>query len=190
MADEPPPTPPASQEKPAPPSGPPPPDAEPSTAETPKVETPKAEPPSAAEPQDVSAAEAAAATEPKDTEDDSLPEGWVAKVDPSSGKTYYVYTPNGGSQWHKPGTEPAQASPQPAQASPQPAGGPTGAAVAYSATEAMRNLVTELEDIYEKAAKEELMDNGGGEHGADKAKDALEAAQAMLESWEVRCKGL
>ena len=93
--------------------------------------------------------------------------------------------PNGGSTWIKPGTQLPQSSPQPAQAS-----GPTGAAVAYSATEVMRNLVTKLEDIYEKAAKEELMDNGGGEHGADKARDALEAAQAMLQAWGVRCKGL
>ena len=52
------------------------------------------------------------------TGQDSLPPGWVAIIDPSSGHYYYANQSTGEVTWDKPQSAPA---PQPAAAAPAPA---------------------------------------------------------------------
>merc|ERR1719321_229599 len=46
--------------------------------------------------------EEAPAPEPETGGGDELPDGWVAKLDPASGATYYCFEATGVTQWEKP----------------------------------------------------------------------------------------
>jgi len=52
-----------------------------------------------------------------------------------------------------------------------------------AAAEAMEVLRRQLTEIYDEAASEELMDRGGGEHGAAQALHAVQAAEQMIDGW-------
>ena len=90
------------------------------------------------------------------------------------------------------GVPPAQASSRHSSGDGACAGGGAGGESAGSvsaievhraAAEAMEGLRRQLTDIYEEAASEELMDRGGGEHGAAQAGHALRAAERMIDEW-------
>jgi len=63
--------------------------------------------------------------------------------------------------------------------------GPTVSAIEVhrAAAEAMEVLRRQLTEIYDEAASEELMDRGGGEHGAAQALHAVQAAEQMIDGW-------
>ena len=66
----------------------------------------------------------------------------------------------------------------------------TALQVAWEAMNALQGLREELTKIHDDAAKEEMMDSGGGEHGAAQAQHCLEAAERTLEAWERRIGSL